>query len=270
MAKLNSSVTAKSPYEHIVIHDIFHPDLYTCMLAHLPAKGAHYGFTQSKGIRNYIRLSEGNGKLAIPKQFLKSQVKFLPATFQPFWAQFAKLFTSDDIRNLWLSLFSSTLKLRFPDLNKQIKGNHFHYRMDMTRDGKDYFINPHTDSVAKVVTILYYLPVDSSHPELGTVAFKSKSGLKDDGRGMTYTNEMGDFKKEFDPIVQGAFIPNTVFAFAPCTSAWHGVMHVTEPLQRDTLQGFISVELSDAEKSKKVALSKSKIGGNAKGPCIPQ
>jgi hypothetical protein len=46
------------------------------------------------------------------------------------------------------------------------------------------------------------MPTDLSHPELGTVAFRSKSGLKDDGRGMTFKPEMGDFTKFFTPVTQ--------------------------------------------------------------------
>jgi len=59
------------------------------------------------------------------------------------------------------------------------------------------------------------------------VAFKSNTGLKDDGRGMTWRDEeRGDFRQAFEPIVKGQFVPNTVFAFAPCTAAWHGVYKV--------------------------------------------
>ena len=50
------------------------------------------------------------------------------------------------------------------------------------------------DGGRQVITILYYLPEDDAHPELGTVAFRSKRRKKDDGRGMTFTPEMGDFR----------------------------------------------------------------------------
>lgn len=48
MHRLHSAVTSKNPYEHIVVHDIFHPHVYSCILAHLPKPGANYGGTLSK------------------------------------------------------------------------------------------------------------------------------------------------------------------------------------------------------------------------------
>eukprot|EP00242_Pyramimonas_sp_CCMP2087_P012748 CAMPEP_0198199794 /NCGR_PEP_ID=MMETSP1445-20131203/2955_1 /TAXON_ID=36898 /ORGANISM="Pyramimonas sp., Strain CCMP2087" /LENGTH=314 /DNA_ID=CAMNT_0043869693 /DNA_START=334 /DNA_END=1278 /DNA_ORIENTATION=- len=267
--RLANSHTIKAPYEHIVIHDVFHPELYACMLAHLPKPGANYGGTISKGLRNYFKVMDrAMGGYAVPKAFTRSQAKFLLPTFDTFWRQFSGAFSGTEFRNKWLDLFKSTLQIRFPQLQQDTHANRFYYRMDMARDGLNYFINPHTDSVAKVVTILYYMPTDLSHPELGTVAFRSKSGLKDDGRGMTFKPEMGDFKKFFTPVTQGAFVPNTVFAFAPCTSSWHGVYHVPKELQRDTLQGFITMDLSKSDKSKENSLKVAQEKGIAKSRCL--
>ena len=36
------------------------------------------------------------------------------------------------------------------------------------RDGEGYSITPHTDAVAKAVSMLYYLPRDDSGAEMGT------------------------------------------------------------------------------------------------------
>uniref|UniRef100_A0A7S0NAV4 Prolyl 4-hydroxylase alpha subunit Fe(2+) 2OG dioxygenase domain-containing protein n=1 Tax=Pyramimonas obovata TaxID=1411642 RepID=A0A7S0NAV4_9CHLO len=266
--RLANSVTIKAPFEHTVIHDVFHPELYACMLAHLPKAGANYGGTISKGLRNYFKVMDrAMGGYAVPKPFMRSQAKYLLPTFESFWRQFSGAFSGTEFRDKWLDLFKSTLSMRFPQLKKDTEANRFYYRMDMARDGLNYFINPHTDSVAKVVTILYYMPLDASHPELGTVAFRSNKGLKDDGRGMTWKPEMGNFKKYFTPVTQGAFVPNTVFAFAPCTSAWHGVYHVPTALQRDTLQGFISMDLTKKDKSKQNSLKVAQSKGIVKGRC---
>mmetsp|Transcript_12897 Transcript_12897/g.24538 ORF Transcript_12897/g.24538 Transcript_12897/m.24538 type:complete len:409 (-) Transcript_12897:226-1452(-) len=268
MHRLHSAVTSKNPYEHIVVHDIFHPHVYSCILAHLPKPGANYGGTLSKGLRNYFPLSEGNGKLLIPKNFMDSQKAMLAPTFQTFWTEFTRHFAGIKIRDAWINLFRATLSKRFPNLKKSIVAEKFFYRLDMSRDGKNYFISPHTDAVAKVITILYYLPTNSEHPELGTIAYKSKHGVKDDGRGMTWKLEQGDPEDEFIPVVEGKFIPNTVFAFAPCKSSWHGVSLVTSDLQRDTPQGFVSMPMTKKEKSKKIDFSKSTVGSKIKSACI--
>jgi hypothetical protein len=48
LRRLADSNTSFDPFEHITVHDIFHPEVYACMLAHLPKPGANYGGTISK------------------------------------------------------------------------------------------------------------------------------------------------------------------------------------------------------------------------------
>jgi hypothetical protein len=152
--RLANSHTIKAPYEHIVIHDVFHPELYACMLAHLPKPGANYGGTISKGLRTYFKVMDrAMGGYAVPKAFTRSQAKFLLPTFDTFWRQFSGAFSGTEFRNKWLDLFKSTLQIRFPQLQQDTHANRFYYRMDMARDGLNYFINPHTDSVAKVIKL---------------------------------------------------------------------------------------------------------------------
>jgi hypothetical protein len=43
---------------------------------------------------------------------------------------------------------------------------------------------------------------------------------------------------------------------------------VTERLQRDTLQGFVTMPMSGKEKTKTVSLAKSKAGERVKGECV--
>ena len=103
-----------------------------------------------QGLRSYVHLSDGNGKCILPTVFLKGQKKYLQPTFQAFWHAFSKHFAGIDMRDAWIAKFHATLGRRFPDVLKAVKDHNMYYRLDLSRDGINYFINPHTDSVAKV------------------------------------------------------------------------------------------------------------------------
>lgn len=81
---------------------------------------------------------------------MDSQKAMLAPTFQTFWTEFTRHFAGIKIRDAWINLFRATLSKRFPNLKKSIVAEKFFYRLDMSRDGKNYFISPHTDAVAKV------------------------------------------------------------------------------------------------------------------------
>ena len=71
----------------------------------------------------------------------------------------------------------------------------------------DYGITPHTDSIEKALTILYYLPKDMKSRHVGTSTFISRSKLEDGGFGLTWKNwsiaeefEAGGQRCKLDPI----------------------------------------------------------------------
>eukprot|EP00854_Cymbomonas_tetramitiformis_P001159 gene1159-1730_t len=216
-----SASTTKAPYEHVAIFDIFHPEYYPCLLKHLPLLGADYGGTISKGLRHYVKLQDSNGATISAKfgqRIERSKHLQVPhQNFTKFWAEFAKAYGSNDMRDAWVKLFTATLDKRFTGKKAGLKTQVFS-RLDLSRDGKNYEIKPHTDSVMKVVTMLYYLPVDTSHPELGTVVFKNKKGKGDNGGGLTW-KEKGNYLKEFSIARKGTFFPNTGFISMPNAEA---------------------------------------------------
>jgi hypothetical protein len=67
---------------------------------------------------------------------------------------------------------------------------------------------------------------------------------RDDGirypRGSTSTPSK-NFNNDFEEVESIPFVPNVVFAFAPCWSSWHGVENIGNG-ERDTIQGFVTIE----------------------------
>ena len=91
------------------------------------------------------------------------------------------------------------------------------------------------------MTILYYLAKKDgkSKTSMGTRTYVSKKNESDawkDGIASAANNFKG-----FTEVESAPFVPNVVFAFAPCWSSWHGVKSIGNS-ERDTIQGFITIE----------------------------
>ena len=119
-----------------------------------------------------------------------------------------------------------------------------YYFMELTRDVKGFSVGPHTDSQAKWVTTLFYLPRDRKLVgKGGTLVGKFKDGRKQTG-GSTWQSFDG-----FVPVRRAAFEPNSALAFAPCHTSWHAVEAMGGAVVRDTIQGFISSETKRPKKA---------------------
>jgi FkbM family methyltransferase len=87
----------------------------------------------------------------------------------------------------------------------------------LVRDLPGYQIPPHTDSLKKVVTALFYLAEDSSMEDEGTTVFIPKK------KGFTCKKGIHHRFEDFDKYKTMPFKPNTMFAFARTDDSFHGV-----------------------------------------------
>ena len=96
-----------------------------------------------------------------------------------------------------------------------IYGNNI--RTQLCRDFGGYCIGPHTDGRKETKTILFYLPKDSSKPDLGTSVYIPKNrSFTCDG------SKHHDFDK-FDKVFTAEYKPNTCFGFIRSDNSFHGV-----------------------------------------------
>ena len=153
---------------------------------------------------------------------------------QDFWEDWARFFGGREIMQAWLVKFKRVVTKRNLDYTTR---SQFYYFMELNRDITGYTIGPHTDSENKWVTTLYYLPSDMSRiTQGGTSVVKSKTG-KDQKVG---SKREGWNDRQWTVAKKAAYVPNSVFAFAPCFTSWHAVPRVNQAFARDTIQGFIS------------------------------
>lgn len=99
----------------------------------------------------------------------------------------------------------------------------------LVRDGQEYYIGPHTDAPWKVVSLLFYLPLDGWNLDMGTSLYLPKNPSFACRGGPHY--EFEDFRL----IKTVPFAPNTCFGFFRTDQSFHGVEKITREIQRDVL-----------------------------------
>lgn len=235
--KISGASVVAEPYEHVQIFDVFHPDMYECMLRNLPPSDRAYSRLRPGVNRFMISLYDhkglGPGSKNSKGKFVR--MKSSPAFDADFWGEFGRTFGNADFRDRWLALFDRTLTLRNPGW-REYAARELAFKMELNRDRDGYEIGPHTDSHGKWVTCLYYLPRDSSHEaDGGTAVVRSKSG-REQGADSTWESWKDP---DFEVVRQAHYVPNSVFAFAPCLGSWHAVPKMQAAFTRDTIQTFI-------------------------------
>ena len=230
--KIRSARIIKSPFPHVFIENIYAQRVYSCMLKSMPQEGSEGNGTSllqtQKKPRFAIKLRAGNDQILV-----SSRTKGLPDW--KFWVSYTKILGGSQVAQAWVKIFYSTLKLRGIPLSTKVG-----YSLDLNRDLAGYYIAPHTDSVNKLVTTLYYLPLDTNNSAVGTTMYKSLD------------TRPGASTTKFKAMKQARFLPNSVLAFAPCKSSWHGVEErkIHQGIVRDTIQAFVRVSGGNRAKSR--------------------
>eukprot|EP00740_Mantoniella_antarctica_P002682 CAMPEP_0181361166 /NCGR_PEP_ID=MMETSP1106-20121128/7121_1 /TAXON_ID=81844 /ORGANISM="Mantoniella antarctica, Strain SL-175" /LENGTH=191 /DNA_ID=CAMNT_0023474621 /DNA_START=609 /DNA_END=1184 /DNA_ORIENTATION=- len=168
-----------------------------------------------------------------------------PKTHIRFWSDFSQAVEEQNLKGAWLEKFDQVLKKRptskqaTSDVIASAQSAKSFYRLDLNRDLGGYSIGPHTDTLGKLITTLYYLPADKSLQMYGTSVVKilQRRFVKH----MTVKTWETGVRKGLIKVVRLAkFLPNSVFAFSPCKDSWHAVKgHTGGDLMRDSLQGFV-------------------------------
>lgn len=229
----------KNPYPHLIIDNIFTPDVYGCILKYLKEMRSEKGlkkispkmspkeietaqrsYNDLNMITHLNRLEEKYGINKKAKSFLKD---------------LAVILNDAGVQQAWLHKFSGPLSSRRPKFDKRSR---VFSRQLLTIDGSSYAILPHTDTVDKLVTVLIYLPevTDLQHQKLGTLLLRkmnTSANIQVSGK------QRADWK-EFHVVKQAPFEPNVALAFSACDESWHAVREVGKMKEpRISLQTFI-------------------------------
>jgi hypothetical protein len=214
------------PFPHLYVRDVFPPDFYRELRAHLPPTEA------LKSLRSLGRVTDTYPDTRQVLPLSVDTVQALDEPFRSFWDNLASWLLGGQFGQILLPRFADFLEGRFGDL-RQVR---FHDEALLVQDHSTYSLGPHSDSPSKVAAFLFYLPQDDKLSHLGTSLYVPRSPDLRFNSGAHY--QFADFER----VATMPFVPNSLFAFLKTENSFHGVEPIAEPsIRRDLLLYDIKV-----------------------------
>lgn len=189
--KINDANVIKEPFNYMYIENIFPKDVYKKILDEIRSV-IYEPIEKTRGTRGY------------PKRFTGE----IPVMLNQL--------LNGAIRNAALKKFC-------------IADEEFVQDLLLIKDHEGYAIPPHTDSLRKVISALFYLPQDNSIEHEGTSIYIPKEAgfICKEGRH----HKFDDFEK----VWTAPFRPNSCLIFARTNNSFHGVETTNSSVERNVL-----------------------------------
>lgn len=181
--KIKTATLSTKPFKYIYIENIFPEDVYNDILKNMPSE--------------YIEIEKTRGTKGYPKRFTATPT-------DEFWTKLNKQLLSGGLKKAICEKFN-------------IKGDNLKEDLLLIRDNPGYTIPPHTDSINKIISALFYLPTDNSTTKEGTSIFTPIQKGFICKKGKHYNFE--DFRK----VYTAPFKQNSLFLFMRTDNSFHGV-----------------------------------------------
>lgn len=200
------------PFPHFYVSPVLPEGFYDELLRHLPPTEMLQPLADARGARFIGDVAE-----------LPGQAR---GAFRDFWAGLSDWLLGEPFRDLIMRRFQPYIAKRFrKDVSARLE-----VEARFVRDFTNYSIGPHTDTPAKLVSLLFYLPADDSLREYGTSLYTpADPNFRCIG---TKWHKFSGFRK----AMTMEFMPNALFAFFKTDQSFHGVEVVRdEGIERNVL-----------------------------------
>lgn len=224
--KIANAPISPFPFPHIYVQDVFPEDFYRELRAHLPPSEAF------KNLKDLGRVRAGYPDTRLVMPVTPDYVQSLAEPLRAFWGELAQWLLGG-FGQMVLSKFAPYLDQRFGDVSRM----QFYDEALIVQDYTTYSLGPHTDTLHKVLSFLFYLPADDALSHLGTSLYVPK-----DPNFLCPGGPHHSFER-FHRVVTMPYRPNTMFAFLKTSNSFHGVEPITEAnIRRDLLLYDIKVQ----------------------------
>jgi hypothetical protein len=213
------------PFSHAYIESAFPPDLYPAILDALPDTALYtpdnprkYGKPAAMRRQRSRASSLVEGLLHVSSSrytlpLNASGLARLPDNLRVMWAGVAAALTSQELKAQIFDRFATDLSKRLRTDRAGLERVEAHPRPTLIRDLSGYWIAPHPDTRAKIVTVQLYLARDRSQRDLGTALYR---------RHLFNPRNLLSLKNMFEKVRQMPFLPNSGYAFPVGRHSWHG------------------------------------------------
>ena len=197
------------PFPHLYISEIFPPGFYGEMMRHLPPP------------EMLTPVGEARGAVGYEDRFVQelSPAKIAPLAepYRSFWSGVQGWMCSGRFLDLVASKFGPFIERRFKSQQFKLVDEAM-----LVYDRTRFSQGPHTDTPAKVVSVLFYLPADERMKQYGTSIYLPKDP------GFTCPGGPHHAFDRFERMETMPFLPNSMFAFLKTDDSFHGVEPITE------------------------------------------
>jgi hypothetical protein len=215
------------PYPHILVRDVFPADFYQEIRAHLPPKDVF------KTLMALKRVTTGYSDARLVLPLTPDHLGAVAEPYRGFWNGISSWLLGGPFGSAVISKFDTVLEQRLGN----IRTRRFSDEGLLVQDYTTYSLGPHTDTPSKVLSFLFYLPADDALSHLGTSIYFPRDPKFTCKGGPHHSHEL------FHRVCTMPYVPNTLFAFAKTSNAFHGVEPITESgVRRDLLLYDIRVE----------------------------
>ena len=231
------------PFPHFYIENVFPDDFYFLIQENLPEINQMISLADHDPANWGLASYKDRYVLDFSREDLMRKVE---RDKRKFLDNFGKIFTQGNFGNLLQVKFKRFLDMRFQYLDNVS----FRHDLKLVNDKQNYALGPHTDKPSKVISVLFYLPKDSTHWESGTSIYipKDPNSLDKELPHKHYPRE------DFHKVVTMPFVPNSAFCFIKTNNSYHGVEKLEmENVNRWSLQYnlYLTDETLEKEKNEK-------------------
>ena len=173
----------RDPFSHVYVESAFPPDLYAVILDALPDTRSTRPTTLAS-MRRRLRparpsrassLVEGllhvsSSRYTLPLS--EGGLARLPDSIRAVWTGVAAALRSPDVKAQIFERFADDCPAVFAPIAPASERIEAHPRPTLIRDFSGYWIAPHPDTRAKIVTVQFYLARDQSQHDLGTALYR--------------------------------------------------------------------------------------------------
>jgi hypothetical protein len=221
--RIRSANVRTDPFPHIFVEEVFPKDFYAEIQRNRLPDESYCPLVSTGRV----------GSQYSPERFCympSQQSAVTDAASSRFWQELFSTFNDADFFNAWMERFASYLQKRIADgFGFAVGGARPQTEIFLMRDKRNYLLRPHTDTPAKAVSALFYLPPNDRLEFLGTSLYRPKEGAATPfGRHLN--------RDLFDAVGTIPFRANSVLGFPNLPGSFHGVEPMDSPDQvRDIL-----------------------------------
>lgn len=223
MEKIQATEIKTDPSPYFFIENIFPDDFYHNLLQHLPDKTVYTPINQAGMVT-------GDYDARSVLKMDNDSFGALNGIIRPFWVQFGLALLADDFYLMLMQKFAEFI----PETgNTEVLNSGLFREGLLLCDQKGYTLGPHTDTPDRVLSLLFYLPVDDSIKDSGTVFYRPND------RQFTSRGDEHYGFDQFESVVKTPFTPNSLLGFVRTDQSFHGVPIFESDHQVRDLVGYI-------------------------------